>query len=41
MQTPAKNDSARGDAMRTWVIVPIVTSVLLTIATVALLLANR
>ncbi|MGW0158487.1 hypothetical protein ACWDUN_04115 [Mycobacterium sp. NPDC003323] len=41
MRTPAKNNSARGDAMRTWVLVPIITSVLLTILAIALLLAYR
>ncbi|CDQ43988.1 MULTISPECIES: hypothetical protein [Mycolicibacterium] len=41
MPTPAKNNSPRPDAMRSWVLVPIVTSVLLTLAAIALLLANR
>ncbi len=41
MPTPAKNNSTRPDAMRNWVLVPIVTSVLLTIAAIVLLLANR
>lgn len=41
LQSPGNNGGARKDAMRNWVIVPIVTSLLITVIAVALLLANR
>ena len=41
MHTPASDKTPRNESMRNWVLVPIVTSLLLTVAAVVLLLANR